>query len=121
MFDTADLPRAGRIPEKLQKITNSYNRVITIAFLLVLVYNKDTEGGVKMTTIEYLARELTRVEADIKSARACGDATMDAFYQGVQYALRSVWTEGFELPSKEEVSSSGYVIDVPDLEAVSTH
>lgn len=74
-----------------------------------------------MTTIEYLARELTRVEADIKSARDCGDATMDAFYQGVQDALRRVWTEGLELPSKEEVSSSGYVIDVPDLEAVSTH
>lgn len=74
-----------------------------------------------MTTIEYLARELARVEADIESARSRGDATMDAFYQGVQYALRSVWTEGLELPSKEEISSTGYVIDVPDLEAVSTN
>lgn len=73
-----------------------------------------------MTTIEYLMRELSRVEADIASARECGDATMDAFYQGVQYALRSVWVEGLNLPSKEEVSSSGYVFDVPDLEAVST-
>lgn len=78
------------------------------------------EGSV-MTTIEYLARELARVEADIESARSRGDATMDAFYQGVQYALRSVWTEGLELPSKEEISSTGYVIDVPDLEAVSTN
>lgn len=74
-----------------------------------------------MNTIEYLVRELTRVEADIESARSRGDATLDAFYQGVQYALRSVWAEGLKLPSKEEVSSSGYVFDVPDLEAVSTH
>ena len=54
-----------------------------------------------MTTIEYLMRELSRVEADIASARECGDATMDAFYQGVQYALRSVWVEGLNLPSKK--------------------
>ena len=74
-----------------------------------------------MTTIEYLVRELSRVEADIESARTRGDATMDAFYQGVQYALRGVWVEGLNLPSKEEVSSAGYVFDVPDLEAVNPH
>ena len=74
-----------------------------------------------MTTIEYLVQELARVEADIESARANGDTTMNAFYQGVQCALRGVWTVGLSLPTKEEISSSGYVFDVPDLEAVSTH